>query len=118
MKNIKNFNDFDKINEEFFNKNNNLIELDDYKILNLYKNSRNELKRIFKIISHRLSEEYITISFDIIDQNDIDRLKNLGFGVKIYNDSNEYSEDFRDKIKISWKCVNCLDSYADDYEDG
>ena len=45
------------------------------------------------------SEITIRYQYDKI----IRELMDTGFGIKVYDDSNEYSDDFTDKVKISWE---------------
>lgn len=46
-------------------------------------------------------DNYIVVT-DLLD-DDVRVLYNLGFGIKIYDDSNEYSDYFGDKYKIMWE---------------
>jgi len=94
-KHIKSFN-------EAFRDSKKVI-LNDYTILNFITNSRGVLRKILKLISERLTQEYIVIYHEEC-KDIISDLKSFGFGVKIYDDSNEYSENFDDKVKISWIC--------------
>ena len=43
------------------------------------------------------------IVFEDVSDEDVRTLKELGFGIRIYDDSNEYSESFGDKCKIMWE---------------
>lgn len=97
-----------------FKKDNDIIILNDYIILNFINSSRGNLRRILKIISERLTHRYITLYYgDCYDI--IDKLKSLGFGIKIYDDSNEYSENTDDKVKVSWEYDNTIiDNDKDD----
>lgn len=104
MKDNKHIQSFEKFNEKLniFDVSKKVI-LNDYTILNFIQKSQEKLKKILKLISERLTQEYITLYYE--DCKDvIDSLKSFGFGIKIYDDSNEYSENFDDKVKISWKC--------------
>jgi len=40
--------------------------------------------------------------FEDVSDDDVITLKRLGFGVRIYDDSNEYSESFGDKCRVIW----------------
>ncbi|MFA5585585.1 MAG: hypothetical protein WDA02_03450 [Saccharofermentanales bacterium] len=106
MKDNKHIQSFEKFNEKlniFDVRNSKKVILNDYTILNFIQKSRGKLKKILKLISEKLTQEYITLYHE--DCKDvIDSLKSFGFDIKIYDDSNEYSENFDDKIKISWKC--------------
>jgi len=48
-----------------------------------------------------ISESYLV--FEELSDDDLRKLTKLGFGVYIYDDSNEYSEYFGDKHRISWE---------------
>lgn len=100
MKNLKTF-------ESFFSKPKS-IELDEDIIYDLVRSEQDyDVKQILLIISKHLNQNYLTLSENerIINDRSIEKIKSLGFLVKIYDDSNEYSEDFADKIKISWDYI-------------
>ena len=101
--NVKSFREFNENLNISDVRNSKKVILNDYTILNFIQNSRGNLRKILKLISKRLTQEYITLNHE--DCKDvIDNLKSFGFSIKIYDDSNEYSENFDDKVKISWKC--------------
>jgi hypothetical protein len=84
------------------------INIDEDIIQDLIKNEQNsDVKQILLIISKKLNHDYVTLSYDekIINDDSLESLKSLGFSVKTYDDSNEYSEDFENKVKISWKYI-------------
>lgn len=106
MKHIQNYTNF---NEKYHD---DLITLNDYNILSLISKSRGVMRYVLKLISERLNNGYIVINYqDCVDI--IDDLKSMNFDIKIYDDSNEYSENFDDKVKISWNVDDVISD--DDY---
>lgn len=57
------------------------------------------------MILHTKDEDYLDsyLVFADLEDNDIRILDRLGFGIYIYDDSNEYSEYFSDKTEVSWE---------------
>jgi hypothetical protein len=102
MKNLKTF-------EGFFNfKKEKGVDIDEDIILNLVRNENDpDVKQILLIISNHVNQHYVTISEDndFITDESIEKIKSLGFLVKVYDDSNEYSDDFANKVKISWNYI-------------
>lgn len=91
--------------KNFFKKDNK-ISLDDNDINKLIFQSIGKVKSILEIIKNNLKLEYIVLSNKDYSIRDMSKLRNLGFDVEQYDDSNEYSEDFNDKFKIKWKFKN------------
>ena len=113
-KNIQSFGEFNENLNISDVSNSKKVILNDYTILNFIKKSRGNLRKILKLISRRLTHEYITLYYEDCESI-IDNLKSLGFTIKIYDDSNEYSENFDDKVKISWECDFKNTINEDDY---
>ena len=99
-----------------FNKSSELIQLN-ISIIEKLIEDNTDLEKILKYVKTYVDDFYGEdsgngedgedypdnyIVFNDITDEESDKLKELGFGVKIYDDSNEYSNDFRDKYKISW----------------
>jgi len=68
-------------------------------VLNKIKNKLKE--RINSGVFNDEDEPYIV--FEELSDVDVRRIRKMGFGTYIYDDSNEYSEYFGDKYKISWE---------------
>lgn len=112
MKNLKSFEAFGNL----FPKTTKL-DLDESIIGKLIEDEEDsDVKEILSIVSKYINHDYITLYLTEPFMNDvsIQRLKSIGFSVKIYDDSNEYTEYPADKVKISW---NYIGSNIINYED-
>lgn len=117
MKDLKHIKSFKEVSENLNIsdvKDDKKVTLNDHIILDFINKSTGRLKKVLKLISERLTQEYIVIYHEEC-KDIIDDLKSFGFGVKIYDDSNEFSENFDDKVKISWKCDFANTINDDDY---
>ena len=107
MKNLKTFESFFKKAVNYL-KGPKRVDIDEDILYNMIKNEKNyDAKQILLIISKHINLYYITLyeTEKFINDESIERIKSLGFLVKVYDDSNEYSDNFADKVKISWNYI-------------
>lgn len=119
MKNLKTFNEHNMWNAIFnWHNSKNSIKLDEESILDLIKNENNfDVKQILLMISKKLNHNSITLSYSekFINDESIKSIKSLGFYANVYDDSNEHSEDFHDKVNIRWNYTG-KNAQKDEYE--